>query len=166
MRWGTPRIFHVFAAHVDETLATTIFRMKLIAALLFVVACGGTQKDVSMEGKDVDLARVAGDWQGEYKGDQSGRTGTVSFSLELGNHIAEGQVMMGGSTPLKIQFVKVKQNQIHGTIEPYTDPSCSCQVATTFDGTLSDDLISGNFETKVSANNQTQTGTWSVSRKH
>ena len=54
----------------------------------------------------------------------------MSFSLALGNHIAEGQVMMGGATPLKIQFVKVKQNQIHGTIAPYTDPNCSCQVET------------------------------------
>ena len=141
--------------------------MKFFAALLFVVACGGTQKDVSMEGKDTDLARVAGDWQGEYKGDQSGRTGTVSFSLELGNHIAEGQVMMNGATPLKIKFVGVKQNQIHGTIEPYTDPNCKCQVETSFDGRLGEDEIAGNFETKISANGQTQTGTWSVSRgKH
>jgi hypothetical protein len=139
--------------------------MKYLFPVLFVVACGGSQKDVSMEGKDTDLARVAGDWQGEYKGDQSGRTGTVSFSLELGNHIAEGQVMMGGSTPLKIKFVGVKQNQIHGTIEPYTDPNCSCQVETSFDGRLGEDEIAGNFETKISANGQTQTGTWSVTRK-
>jgi hypothetical protein len=139
--------------------------MKWMVTLLFVAACGGTQKDVAMEGNDVDLARVAGDWQGEYKGDQSGRTGPVSFSLALGNHIAEGQVMMGGATPLKIQFVKVKQDQIHGTIAPYTDPNCSCQVETSFDGTLGNDEIAGTFETKVSATGQTQTGTWSV-RKH
>jgi hypothetical protein len=137
--------------------------MKLLVSLLFVVACGGSQKDVSMEGNDVDLARVAGDWQGQYKGDESGRSGPVSFSLELGNHIAEGQVMMGGATPLEIQFVKVKQDQIHGTIAPYTDPNCSCQVETAFDGTLGNDVISGSFETKVAG--KTQTGTWSVQRK-
>lgn len=89
----------------------------------------------------------------------------MSFSLEVGNHIAEGQVMMGGATPLKIEFVKVKQDQVRGTIAPYTDPNCSCQVETSFDGTLGNDEISGTFETKVSATGQTQTGTWSVHRK-
>ena len=44
-------------------------------------------------------------------------------------------------------------------------PNCSCQVETSFDGRLGDDEIAGNFETKISANGQTQTGTWSVTRK-
>jgi hypothetical protein len=141
--------------------------MKLAAVVVaFLVACGGSQKEVAVQGSDMDLARIAGDWQGDYKGTETGRTGAVSFSLSVGSHTAEGEVVMNGATPLKIEFVKVTNDQIKGTIAPYTDPSCSCQVETTFDGTLGDNDITGTFETKVSANGQTQGGTWSVTRKH
>jgi hypothetical protein len=116
-----------------------------------------------MQGSDLDIARVAGDWQGDYKGEDSGRTGPVSFSLQIGSHTAEGQVMMDGATPLKIEFVKLKGHDVQGTIAPYTDPRCSCEVQTTFLGTLGDDVIAGTFETKVA--DRTQTGTWSVARK-
>ena len=139
--------------------------MKWMFALMMVVACGGTQKEVAVKGSDLDLARVAGDWEGNYNGTDSGRTGPVSFSLQVGSHTAEGQVMMDGATPLKIEFVKVKDDQVKGTIAPYTDPSCSCEVETTFLGTLGNDVIDGTFETKVSATGQLQTGTWSVTRK-
>ena len=139
--------------------------MKWMYSLVFLVACGAGQKDVAMQGSELDLARVAGDWQGEYKGTESGRSGPVSFSLQVGSHTAEGQVMMGGSTPLKIQFVKVKQDEVKGTIAPYTDPTCSCEVETEFLGTLGNNAINGTFETKVSATGQVQTGTWSVTRR-
>jgi hypothetical protein len=138
---------------------------KLILGLAFFAACGASQKEVAVQGADLDLARVAGDWDGEYKGTESGRSGQVSFSLQVGSHVAEGQVVMNGATPLKIEFVKIKQDQVKGTIAPYTDPSCSCQVETTFIGDIGDNVINGSFETKVSVNGQTQTGTWSVSRK-
>ena len=137
--------------------------MKWLLVLLF--ACGGTQKDVAVQGSDLDLARIAGDWEGSYKGNDSGRDGPVKFSLQVGSHTAEGQVFMGGATPLKIEFVKVDKGRLKGTIAPYTDPNCACQVETTFTGTLGNDTIDGTFETKVSATNQVQTGTWNVTRK-
>jgi len=133
--------------------------------LLFLIACGGSQKEVTMQGSDLDLARVAGEWQGAYSGNESGRSGPVSFSLEVGSHTAEGTVMMGAK-PLKIAFVKVNRNEIKGTIAPYTDPQCSCEVETSFLGTLVDDEIAGTFESRVSATGQLQSGTWSVQRKH
>lgn len=139
-------------------------QMKLSLVLLFVLACGGSQKDVAVEGSDLDLARVQGDWEGTYTGTDSGRSGPVKFSLQLGSHVADGEVVMNGATPLKIEFVKIKKNEVKGTIAPYTDPSCSCQVETTFNGTLSDNAINGTFETKVSTTGQVQGGTWSVTR--
>jgi len=139
--------------------------MKRMWLMLAVVACGGGQKEVAVQGTDLDLARMAGEWVGEYKGTESGRTGPVSFSLQVGSHIAEGQVMMGGGTPLKIEFVKIKQSEVKGTIAPYTDPNCACEVQTTFLGDYSNDAINGTFETKVSATRQVQSGTWSVTRK-
>jgi hypothetical protein len=139
--------------------------MKWILALAVAAACGGSQKEVAVQGSDLDLARIAGDWQGEYKGNESGRTGPVTFSLQVGSHTAEGQVVMGGATPLKIEFIKVKEGEVRGTIAPYTDPNCTCQVETTFDGTLGKDVINGTFETKLSTTGQVQSGTWQVARK-
>jgi hypothetical protein len=138
---------------------------KLLLALAFVAACGARQKEVTVKGSDLDLARIAGDWDGDYKGTESGRSGQASFSLQMGSHVAEGEVVMNGATPLKIEFVKIKEDQVKGTIAPYTDPACSCEVETTFIGDINDNVINGSFETKVSANGQTQTGTCSVSRK-
>lgn len=138
--------------------------MKKLFILAALVACGGSQKEVSVQGDDLDLARVAGDWEGEYKGTESGRSGPVTFSLQVGSHTAEGQVVMGGATPLKIEFVKVNKDEVKGTIAPYTDPNCSCEVQTTFLGHFGNDAINGTFETKLSTTGQVQTGTWNVTR--
>jgi hypothetical protein len=140
---------------------------KSITAFAFVLAaaCGGGQKEVAVKGDDVELARLAGDWEGEYKGNESGRSGPVSFSLQVGRHVAEGEVKMGGTTPLKIEFVQIKGDQVKGTIAPYTDPNCNCQVETSFLGNFGGDTINGMFETKIGATGQIQTGTWAVTRK-
>src|SRR5262249_23122461 len=97
-------------------------------------------------------------------GNESGRAGTVQFSLQLGRHVADGQVIMGGATPLKIEFVAVKAGQVKGTIAPYTDPNCSCEVETSFLGNIAGDKITGMFETKISKTGQIQTGSGSVAR--
>jgi hypothetical protein len=141
--------------------------MCLRVALLSIVllACGGGQKEVAVKGNDNELARLGGEWKGEYKGNDSGRSGPISFSLQLGQHTAEGEVVMGGTTPLKIEFVQVKAGQVRGTISPYTDPGCACQVETSFLGTLAGDSISGMFETKIGTTGQIQTGSWAVTRQ-
>jgi len=103
---------------------------KSLLALAAITACGGGQKEVAVEGSDTELVKLAGDWEGDYKGVESGRTGPVKFSLQVGSHVAEGEVFMGGQTPLKIEFVQIKGGQVKGTIAPYNDPRCNCQVAT------------------------------------
>jgi hypothetical protein len=137
--------------------------MRTVLVLAVLAACGGSQKDVAVKGEDSDLMKIVGDWEGDYQGRDSGRKGPVKFSLQLGRHIAEGEVFMGGETPLKIQFVEIEGGQLKGTIAPYTDPNCACEVQTTFLGTLANDTVSGTFETKVK--DQVQTGTWSIRRK-
>ena len=138
---------------------------KLMLVVGLLGACAASPKEVTVRGTDLDLARIAGDWDGEYKGTESGRTGPVSFSLQVGSHTAEGQVVMNGATPLKIEFVKIKQDQVKGTIAPYVDPACKCQVETTFVGDLSENVIVGSFESKLGTTGMTQSGTWTVSRK-
>jgi len=76
--------------------------MVLVVAL---GACGAGHKDV--QGNDHELAKVAGEWEGDYKGADSGRSGPVTFSLQLGRHVAEGEVVMSGITPLEIAFVQL-----------------------------------------------------------
>jgi hypothetical protein len=144
--------------------ASTAMR-SIIAVIVAVAACGGGQKEVAVKGTDNELVKLVGEWQGDYKGTESGRSGPVSFTLQLGSHTAEGEVVMGGTTPLKIEFVAVKGGQVKGTIAPYTDPNCACQVETSFLGNVSGDAISGMFETKIGASGQIQTGSWQVSRK-
>jgi hypothetical protein len=134
--------------------------MFVVAAL---AACGGSQHPVEMKGVDADLFELAGEWKGSYTGLESGRSGPVSFSLELGRHVAEGDVLLG-ATPLAIQFVAVDGGSISGKIDPYTDPTCECQVQTDFVGMLSGDMISGTFTTSVIGAAIEQHGEWSVTR--
>lgn len=130
-----------------------------------LAACAGSPSQVEMKGGETDLAQLAGDWEGSYSGIDSGRSGPVSFSLQLGRHTADGTVLMGGATPLRIQFVAVEDGRISGKIDPYTDPSCSCEVQTEFTGTVSAGQIIGSFTTKVAGMDVEQHGEWSVTRK-
>jgi hypothetical protein len=135
-----------------------------IFSLATLAACGGGQREVAVKGADNELVKLVGTWEGSYHGDDSGRSGPVSFALQLGQHSAEGEVRMGGTTPLKIEFVQIKAGQVRGTIAPYTDPGCNCQVETTFLGTRAGEAISGMFETKLGTTGQIQTGSWKVAR--
>ncbi len=132
-------------------------------ALVVLAACGGAQQ-VEVKGGEGDLAQLAGHWEGSYSGTESGRSGPVTFDLELGRHTADGTVLMGGETPLKIQFVEVEAGGLSGKIEPYTDPACSCEVTTEFVGSLNGDAITGQFTTTI-AGMDPQHGEWSVVRK-
>lgn len=136
-------------------------------AVLFAAGCGGSQKAVEVKGGDAELAKIAGEWSGDYQGVESGRSGTITFELQLGRHTAEGEIRMGtpDAPPLKIEFVAIEGGRVSGTIAPYTDPNCSCEVQTTFVGTASGERISGDFETKVSATGDVQRGTWQVTRR-
>lgn len=143
-----------------------MLRSSLLSFSLAILgsACGGAQKEVPVRGTDNELVRLAGNWEGDYHGLESGRSGPIEFDLRLGMHSAEGEVRMGGTTPLKIEFVNFKDGQIRGTIAPYTDPACSCQVETSFLGTRSGDHIEGKFETKLGTTGQVQSGSWQVKR--
>lgn len=140
---------------------------RVAFALLLAAGCGGSQKSVEVKGGETELATLAGDWAGDYHGIESGRSGTIEFSLQLGRHTAEGEVHMGApdAPPLKIEFVAIDGGRVSGTIAPYTDPNCTCEVQTTFTGTATATRIAGTFETKVSATGQVETGDWQVSRK-
>lgn len=136
-----------------------------VALSLSLAACGGAISSVEMKGADTEVAQLAGDWEGSYTGIESGRSGPVSFSLQLGRHTADGTVLLGGATPLKIEFVAVEDGTISGKMDPYQDPSCTCEVQTEFVGTVFGDAITGSYTTTVVGADKQMHGEWSVARK-
>ncbi len=140
-----------------------------LAAIFLVAGClGGGQ--IQVKGPDAQIARLSGEWQGNYKGTDSGREGTIKFNLGLGRHTAKGEVLMyakGSNEPaqLPIEFVRVAGGKVSGKVGPYIDPQCACQVETEFLGDVNGNQIDGTFVTRIEALNLEQSGMWSVARQ-
>lgn len=145
--------------------------MFFIGIFTLLSACAATsQPPVTVKGGDMDLMRLAGRWYGVYSGTESGRKGTIHFSLYKGTRVAEGEVVMNADKPelaktLKIRFVRIGGNQIQGKIGPYQDPKCKCSVVTEFTGRMAHNKIQGTFITRVQGKPIVQHGSWSVVRK-
>jgi hypothetical protein len=147
-------------------------RAITITSLLFMLqACASSTQAVQVKGPDQEVVKLAGQWEGSYEGNESGRIGTINFDLAVGRHTAEGKVIMYAdgaghkARPLRIKFVAVKGSEIRGRIEPYRDPACKCEVRTEFQGTLEGNSIGGTFITHLPKLQRKHTGNWSVHRK-
>ena len=67
---------------------------------------------------------------------------------------------------LTISFVESQGGIVTGTIDPYLDPDCACQVRTTFGGTIDGDVIAGEFTIERFDNpGKTAKGNWRVTRQ-
>jgi hypothetical protein len=160
--------------------------MSIAAVALTLVACRYQPTPVTLQGGDSELAAMAGDWVGEYSSAQSGRSGSITFSVQAGKDTAYGDVMMAPqvnqmlraadhgtaeharhvSSPnlLRVTFVRVRAGSVEGSLEPYVAPDCNCTVSTVFRGTLQGSQIAGDYTTR-GAGGLTQTGQWKVQRK-
>jgi len=155
--------------------------------VLLVSACATNQPSVPLVGRAADVAALAGEWTGEYSSSESGRSGSISFTLRAATDSAFGDVIMipagwgrplapwrGEAAPstaqrpmsevLTINFVRVEQGRVNGTLAPYADPQTGARLLTTFTGQLSGNTISGTYTTRLTSG-ETQTGRWSVQRK-
>ena len=129
-----------------------------------------------------DVSALAGKWVGEYSSSETGRSGSIVIEFKSGGKVARGDVLMKpkdysasapeGTDPLKsmpqilqISFVNVEGGAIKGTMDPYTDPACNCQVDTTFVGKLTGDTIEGTFSTTPSGQNAPKVGKWKMTRQ-
>jgi len=158
------------------------FKTLAIAAL---TACAASRTPVPLVGTSSDVSALAGDWTGDYSG-ESGRSGSISFSLKSATDSAFGDVVMvptGLGRPLKrwqpdsttpgtqaatsqvltIRFVRVAGGTVNGTLEPYADPLTGTRLLTTFAGELKGNTITGTYTTQT-ASGQSQTGRWTVQR--
>jgi hypothetical protein len=162
---------------------------SVIAMYLTIVGLGCARRTphIDVSATDFDVGPLVGQWRGTYSSNSTGRSGTVAFTLRAGESAASGNVVMiprpdslltpeereavesGGTNVrqvLAIHFVRKQGGSVHGTLDPYTDPECSCQVTTTFDGSFENSTtIAGTFSTVPSLPGARVTGgTWRVAR--
>jgi hypothetical protein len=146
------------------------------------LACISKPREIAVTSSDFDLNPLLGEWHGEYKGSETGRSGTIAFTLRAGEANASGNVVMipqsaginaaavdpsqAGRQVLTIHFVRKEGGSVTGTLDPYSDPECRCQVNTTFQGTFTDArTIEGTYTTVPSQpGTGVTTGTWKVTR--
>lgn len=160
------------------------YLLVLVPATL--AACAARQSSVPIVGAASDVTALAGEWSGEYSSVESGRSGSISFTLRAAGDSAFGDVVMvpsGAGRPLApwrgdrtgaqqrpvpevltINFVRVENGRVSGTLAPYADPQTGARLSTTFNGQLSGNTISGDYTTRLPGGD-TQAGRWSVQRR-
>lgn len=136
--------------------------------LSLAAACHSAMPTIDVEAEAGVAPTMAGRWEGSYESEQNGREGTIQFELAAKGDTARGEVLMmpawssepyQGSargqpqdrppvrmpTLLPIHFVRIQWGQVLGTLDPYNDPTCDCQVTTNFIGSVDDDEAHGIF---------------------
>lgn len=161
------------------------FATITIGALL-AGGCRFQPTPVHMAGNRSSINALAGSWIGTYRGTESGRTGTINFTMKISADSAFGDVLMetpagmpvvrpvddpaahrlhaSSSRLLAIRFVEVAGGSVEGALEPYIAPDCDCNVTTTFTGLVRGDTIRGTFATRGRMMNP-QAGVWTVARR-
>jgi hypothetical protein len=153
-----------------------------LALVALTLACASKPPGIAVTSSDFDLNPLLGEWHGQYKGSETGRSGTIAFTLRAGEANASGNVVMlpqsagneaaavdpaqAARQVLTIHFVRKEGGSVTGTLDPYSDPECGCQVNTTFQGTFTDArTIEGTYTTVPSKpGTGVTTGTWKVTR--
>ncbi len=164
-----------------------------LAAAALSAACSSPPNpapEVPVEaGTKQDRSALVGKWSVEYSSPDTGRSGSIVFELKKGDkQNAQGDVLMWpkGSKALApsevkalpedqwktmpqilgISFVQSKGNYITGTMDPYMDPDCSCEVHTTFGGSIDGDVIVGEFTIeRIDHPGRAAKGKWKVTRQ-
>jgi hypothetical protein len=156
------------------------------AVVGFAVACHPNPTPVPTYGHPSSIAALAGKWSGTYQGTQSGRNGSISFTIRVTGDSAYGDVLMDwppgipivrpiddpaahrlhapDARFLAIIFVAVGATEVEGALEPYVAPDCECTVRTVFGGQVRGDTIRGTFITR-GAMLAPQTGVWIIVRR-
>lgn len=168
------------------TLARAAFAVVALVALTGQSACRTSSSSVPVLAERAELAALVGEWVGEYSSAESGRSGSIVFTLQAGADSASGDVVMtprGSGEPLSanvppgaattrsrpqslaIRFVRLQNGAVSGTLEPYRDPESGALVSTVFTGTLDGDRISGTFTTSGGELQRTQHGEWHATRR-
>ena len=161
--------------------------LPIVLLPLALSACGASRSPVPLVGGSADISALTGEWAGDYSSAESGRSGSISFTLRAAGDSAFGDVVMipkawgralvpwaqpnagGGnqaptSTVLTIRFVRVERGHVNGTLDAYADPQTGERLFTTFSGDLNGNTIAGTYTTRLPSGD-TQTGRWTVQRR-
>jgi hypothetical protein len=161
-------------------------RLVVPAALLAAVACATyTPIPIPVIGTRTAIDAIAGEWRGNYSSSETGRSGTINFTLAAGRDTAFGEVIMipgPYNTPvaplnervgeprrapslLTISFVRVGNDQVRGTLDEYLDPDCQCPMQTVFTGSLTgENTLEGTFQSRTGQVATPVGGTWTAKR--
>ncbi len=155
--------------------------------VLALTGCGASRAPVPLVGASADVGALTGEWAGDYSSAESGRSGSITFTLRAAGDSAFGDVVMipsawgrplapwreqnatgsnqaPASTVLTIRFVRVEHGHVSGTLDPYADPQTGARLLTTFSGELNGNSITGTYTTRL-VSGDTQTGRWTVQRR-
>lgn len=156
-----------------------------LAVLAAAPGCSSSSSNpaptVAVGGGKSDVSALSGTWTGEYSSEATGRSGSITFEFKSGK-VGRGDVLMvpkGGLAPapagadptktmpqvLMINFVNAEGGVVTGNMDPYTDPACSCEVQTTFVGTITGDTIEGTFTTTPNGPAPITTGRWKMTKQ-
>lgn len=168
--------------------------MKLVAvtATALLAACASVPTPVPVMGPTSDVSALVGEWSGDYSNPETGRSGSIAFTLKAGKDTAVGSVVMvprdnkqqvtmgqpadrpvvrtsvaaGSSEVLTIRFVRMEGSHLVGTLDTYRDPDCGCELTTTFRGQFTDaGTITGTFtSTGSTMGHLPSSGRWTVKR--
>ena len=165
-----------------------MLRLSTLPVFLMVAlsACSASRSPVPLVAASPDVSALVGEWAGDYSSAESGRSGSISFTLRSARDTAFGDVIMipaAGARPLMpyrqqspgvnqtpettvltIRFVRVQEGLVSGTLDPYADPQTGARLFTTFSGELKGNTIDGTYTTRLPSG-ETQTGRWSVQRR-
>ena len=161
-----------------KRLATTILAGAIVAVA--ALGCASKPPEIALTSSDFDLNPLVGEWRGNYTNPEAGRSGTIAFTLHAGVSSASGNVVMiprsadsslssaaaVARSVLKINFIRKEGSKVSGTLDPFRDPNCGCQVTTTFEGAFTDaHTIEGTFSTApLVVGPKVTSGTWKVTR--
>jgi hypothetical protein len=162
-------------------------RIGFAALVGVLVACAAPSTPVPVVGVAADVARLDGEWEGQYSSVETGRSGSIFFHIAAGTDSSHGDVLMdpavlglrrptgdpsavGQQTvragqAIGITFVRVAGGRVSGRLDPYTDPDCNCPLYTTFEGALKGDTLAGTYSSHHDTGAYTQHGEWRVVRK-
>src|SRR5213596_4144595 len=62
--------------------------------VLTLTACGASRAPVPLVGASSDVTALTGEWAGDYSSAESGRNGSISFTLRAAGDSAFGDVVM------------------------------------------------------------------------
>src|SRR2546422_859006 len=166
-----------------------MFRSPALPTLLMLAltARGDARAPVPLVGGSADIGALTGEWAGDYSSAESGRSGSITFTLRAAGDTAFGDVVMvprgwgralvpwnqpsvagsgqaQASTVLTIRFVRVERGHVSGTLDPYADPQTGERLLTAFTGDLNGNTITGTYTTRLPSG-ETQSGRWSVQRR-